>query len=310
MNNMIISNDTYQPQISNNLDILRISNKYIAHIKHHKALSTVQTYSKKLTVFVEWFTSSHIVGTMKEQLEQYRTYVYDHYKTAKSRNIMLSVVRTFYKWLFENDYIDHNPTALLKNFADSKHHSKSALDKYQLHDLFQHLRGAKGAVSMRNRVLIILTLQNGLRVNEVANIKIEDLDTKEGDKIIYLLRKGYSDKSAYTILEPDVYDLLKSFIGERKEGYLFQSTKTGKGMTADNISRIIKTILRRVGIDSKYITAHSLRHTAAVTAYKSGADVYAIMEMLNHKNISTTQIYISSLNRHENSAEKRIAFDF
>jgi len=305
----IITNDQHYPQVVNNTDILRISTQYIEHIKHHKTVSTVRTYSKKLKVFVEWLTAADIIGSMKDQLEQYRSYIDERYTTAKSKNIMLSVVRSFYKWLFEEEIIDHNPTAALKNFTDNAGHSKAALDKYQLHDLFEFLRMDTKAAAPRNRAMIVLALQNGLRVNELANIKIEDFDTRDGDRIIWLLRKGYQDKSAYTILTPETYTLLSDFIKGRTSGYLFNSSRGG-GMSSDSISRIIKTTFRRVGIDSKHITAHSLRHSAAVEAYKQGATVYEIMTMLNHKNISTTQIYINSLNRHENSAEKKVNFAF
>jgi len=305
----VIITDTSN-KIALNYDINAQITAFERHISHTKALSTVKTYSKKLKLFVEWFTTAQTVGTIKEQLESYRSYVGRKYKTAKSRNVMLSVVRSFYKWLFEHDYIDHNPTALLKNFADSSEHGKSALSDKQLHDLFAYLRTADNITAERNRAMIILTLQNGLRVNEVANIKIEDFSEREGDKIIYLLRKGYTDKSAYTILTDETYELLQTYLHGRTDGYLFANRLTGEKLPADSISRVIKGVLKRIGIDDDRITAHSLRHSAAVAAYKNGATVYEIMKMLNHKNISTTQIYIDSLNRHENSAEKKINFAF
>ena len=130
--NIIISNEYNNTPIL--VDITAISSKYIAHISHHKALSTVKTYDTKLKAFLAWFTTAKIIGTIKDQLGEYRSFVREKYHTAKSRNIMLSVVRSFYKWLFENDYIDHDPTTPLKNFKGSDEGTKTGLNKYQLHD--------------------------------------------------------------------------------------------------------------------------------------------------------------------------------
>ena len=304
MDNLIITNNRQDVEIFKNM------NDYLEHISLTKSVTTFKSYQGKLKVFVAWYKVTPITSKIKIHLEKYRDYINSKYSTAKSKNFYISVIRSFYKWLHENDYIEYDPTAKLKNFKQSETHSRVGLSKYQEHDLLEHIASATGCNADRNRVIILLALQNGLRVSEIANVKLEDISLREDDHVIYLLRKGYEDKSCYTILQPRTYNLLMEFIGNRTEGYMFQSYRTKDKIVTESMSRIIKSVLVDAGIDDARITPHSLRNTCATNAYKNGADVFEIMRMLNHANVSTTQLYIKSISRHEHAAEKKVHFEW
>ncbi len=306
MHNVILAQNNYT-----SLDIVYQQSRFISHIKNTKSVSTYKSYVGKLKVFINWLNVSPAVGEAREQLEAYRGYINMKYSTAKSKNLYLSVVRSLYTWLFEEGIIKELPIGKIKNFpTNNEGNSKTALNKYQINDLLEHISSATGCNSERNRVIILLALQNGLRVNELVHIKLEDFSIVDDDHVIFLHRKGYDDKVCHTILDPKVYNLLNNFIGNRTEGYLFQSYRTKSILSSESMSRIIKTILNDAGVNDKRISPHSLRHSTATTAYRNGATVLEISKMLNHKSVSTTQTYLNSLSRSENPAEKRVSFDW
>ena len=165
-------------------------------------------------------------------------------------------------------------------------------------------------IDKRNRLIVLLGVFQGLRINEISNINIEDLQEKDGDHIIYLLRKGYESKDNYTILTPKMYALILEYIGDRTEGSLLTNFKFGGSVKSDTIGRVIKSELLKVGIDSRSITAHSLRTTFARLVIDTGTSIVHLSKAMNHKNISTTMGYLHNIDRHEHSAEKAIHLNF
>jgi len=286
------------------------SNIFLSHISKTKSIATFKAYANKISVFTKWWYDNPMQGGLKPHLESFRDHINIRYKSARSKNLVLSVVRNLYRYLYEEGYLPENFALHLKNFSvKSDEHAKSALNEHQRLKIFEYMRNASGTYATRNRAIVILSIANGLRANEVANILIEDITTKDGDKVIYLLRKGYSDKSCYTILSPETANLIDELIGERTEGYLFVSQR-GKGLASDSISKIGKSIFRECGIDDKAITFHSLRHTFARLCLEANVNITQIMTALNHKHLSSTQIYARSYDRHKKSAEKAISVAF
>ena len=277
------------------------ANLYLDHVSKTKSLSTYKTYSDKISVFVKWWTDNPMQRPLKLHLEAFKSYVGMKYPSGRSKNLLLSVVRNLFRYLYEMDILDVDHAKHIKNFKVSDGHSKSALDKYQLHNLLEYLKDE----TLRNRALLSLAISNGLRINEISNILIEDLDMKDGDHILWLLRKGYDSKDNYTILAPQTHSLLMEYAGNRERGYLFSSQK-GEGLATASISKLIKKILRGAGIDSKAITAHSMRHTFARLCLDAGVNITQIMAALNHKHLSSTQVYARAYERHSKSAEKSI----
>ena len=303
MNAQIITTNNYDPHL------VTQSNLFLEHISKTKSVATLRTYTNKISVFVNWWHTHPLETGLKSHLESFKGYINERYTSARSKNLVLSVVRNLFRHLYEEGVLKENHAAHLKNFKVGDGHSKSALDRYQLERVFDHLREATGAYAKRNRALVALAVANGLRANEIANIELEDITYQDGDRVIYLLRKGYTDKSCYTILNPNTAMLLDALIGERTEGYLFQSQR-GEGLNADSISKISKSIFRACGIDDKGITQHSLRHTFAKLALEANVNITQIMTALNHKHLSSTQVYARAYDRHKKSAEKAINVDF
>jgi integrase/recombinase XerC len=278
------------------------ANLFLDHIAKTRSASTLGTYRGVIEMFLQWWIDNPTAAPVALHLESFRAYTAERFESARSRNLSLSVVRSLFRYLYESGILEEDYARRLKNFKVGDGHAKSALSKYQLHDLLEYI----STLSVRNRALIVLMISNGLRVNEIANIKIEDFDIRDGDRIIWLLRKGYESKSCYTILNPVTDAILREYVGDRTEGPLFKSQKGG-GLSTGRISNLTKDILRGAGIDSPSITAHSLRHTFARLALEAGVNITQIMVALNHKHLSSTQVYARAYDRHQKAAEKSVS---
>ncbi len=294
-------NLTIQP-VNKQLDL------YLTNIKRTVSLSTYTAYSNKLKQFVEWYGDYKATGTTRDTLLDYKAHLVSHLSSSKSVNFYLTTIRRFFTWLYENDYIDSNPADKIKNVKVSDTHSKSSLSKYELPLLIEAINNGGD----RNRLIVILGLFQGLRINELCNIQVKDFSSINGDEILYLLRKGYTTKENYTILNPKAYIEVIRFIDDNslsEDDYLFKSAKSGSKITTESMSRIIKDLFIEAGIKKPSLTAHSLRHTFSVNALENGADILDLSVSLNHKSVSTTMVYVRGLDRHKRSIEKLVSFD-
>ncbi len=303
MHNIILHNPD-----SNQVIALEYSH-FLQSIQLRLSPKSVSTYKAHLSDFKQWFIQEPLTTTLKLHLLKYRAHLIERYGSAKSINLSLSTIRTFYKWMLENDRIDYDPSIVLKNIKASDSLKRSPLSRDQLETIFSYLETAPGRNAKRNRAIFVLAVMNGLRVSEIAHIKTEDFGTVQGRPVVYLLRKGHIDKSAYVILQDKTLAMLEEFIGD-DEGYIFKSLSTGGKMDSNSISRIIKATFKAVGIDSEMITAHSLRHTYSMLAIEGGASLVGLSRSMNHKSISTTMEYLKSYDRISNAAEDSISLDF
>jgi len=274
---------------------------YLEHVANTKSSSTLATYTDKISVFTRWWHDNPMTKPLQSHLEAFKSYVGMKYGSARSKNLMLSVVRNLFRYLYEVGILEADHAKHLKNFKVSNGHTKNALDKYQLHSFLEHLNEC----SLRDRALFTLAISNGLRVNEIACIEIADFDQRDGDEVIWLKRKGYESKDNYTILTPETHSLLMEYRADRTEGHLFTSQKGG-GLSASSISKLAKKTLRAVGIDSKSITMHSMRHTFGRLCAEADVSIAHVMEAMNHKHMSSTQVYYRAYDRSNNAAEKAI----
>jgi len=263
-----------------------------------------------MKIFNEWIEGFSMTQDTREDLKAFRSWLTERYTSASSINLTLSVVRKFYKSLHEKGIINTDPTVVLKNVADTHETKKATISREQFYMISLALKEDLSVNAPRNRAIFLLAVMNGLRVSEMSNINIQDFGIDSGKRVIYLLRKGYIEKSNFIVLQDKTYKMLMALIGDRTEGALFVSHRSKEAMTGGDISRILKTLLKKNGIDSPKITAHSMRHSYAHFALDGGADLMALSASMNHKNLSTTQRYLRSYDRLKNSAEDAVNLDF
>ena len=150
----------------------------------------------------------------------------------------------------------------------------------------------KGRIKpIRDYMIIDIALNSGLRVSEIANLKVEDLHITKGNSQIFI-REGKGGKSRLVMIGKDLRRHLKKFLTSQhtESPYLFISERSPQ-MTTTAIQKVFKFWAKKAGLPSHH-SIHSCRHTYAVRLYKSsGNNLRLVQKQLAHSSISTTQVY-------------------
>lgn len=138
----------------------------------------------------------------------------------------------------------------------------------------------------KHRLILMLLYSSGLRLSELVNLKVGDLELNEH---IGWVRGGKGKRDRLFIISKKLAKMLKEYIkGKGKNDYLFQG-RSGK-FSKRAVQKIVSNAARKANIDKK-VSPHCLRHSFATHLLESGEDLRKIQELLGHANLSTTQIY-------------------
>ena len=161
-----------------------------------------------------------------------------------------------------------------------------------------------------------MLLRTGLRTIEVSRANIEDITFKGNQRVLVIQGKGRDEKDDFVILTDSAYKPIARYLksrGKVNSGEpLFVSNSNnnkGKRLSTRTISYIAKEGLKAIGLDNRGFTAHSLRHTTAVSILRAGGNLETAQYTLRHANPSTTQIYTATIKeemRLQNSGEALI----
>ena len=152
-------------------------------------------------------------------------------------------------------------------------------------------------LAVRNRLIIEMALGTGLRVSELANLKIDDIHIRKGQNSL-IVNNGKGDKHRVVGFNNKLKMLIQEYLDYRKSmsSYLFASER-GEKMTRFGVGRVFKTMAAKAGLDSKH-SIHTLRHTYATNLYKaSGYHLRMVQKQLGHSSITTTTVYSDVLNQ-------------
>ena len=154
-------------------------------------------------------------------------------------------------------------------------------------------RGTQAAV--RDQLIIELALGTGLRVSELASLKVEDLFLKKGQNSLYV-RRGKGGKDRVVQFSAGLKNLIRDYLDYRKTDshYVFPSQRNPR-MTPSAIQQTFKRWAAKAGLPKRY-SIHCLRHTYATRLHKaSGYNLRLVQKQLGHSSISTTQVYADVL---------------
>ncbi|MDD5748382.1 MAG: tyrosine-type recombinase/integrase [Actinomycetota bacterium] len=144
----------------------------------------------------------------------------------------------------------------------------------------------------KHKLIISLAYGAGLRISEVVNLKVKDVNLEE---LTIHLKNAKGKKDRITIFPEKIKTKLQNLIaGKNLNDYLFESERGGK-LTERTAQKVFENALQKAGI-KKDATFHSLRHSFATHLLENGVDVRYVQELLGHQNIRTTQIYTQVTN--------------
>jgi len=146
--------------------------------------------------------------------------------------------------------------------------------------------------NLKHRVIICLFYGTGLRMNELVNLKICDVDSKP----FQLKVSGKGRKDRFTLLPKQLLeDLRKYYLQHKPQTYLFEGQTKGQPMHPRSIQHFVQCYVSKIGLGGKDYSAHTLRHSFAIPPHAgldAGTDIHTIKELLGHNNLSTTMVYL------------------
>lgn len=252
--------------------------------------NTIKSYQKDLEIFKTFVKDTNINKIDYNYIREYLSYLYEknYSKTSIARNI--STLRSFFKYLYNENIIKDNPLVLISNPKLDKKLPK-VLNYQELENLLL-TPDINTPIGLRDACILELLYSTGIRVNELTNIKTNDINFTE--KKILILGKG--NKERYVLFGnlclKKINDYLRNgrtYLDKDNNQYLFLNKK-GKKISDRTIRTMIDTMCNKASI-KMHISPHTLRHTFATHMLNEGADLKTVQELLGHENLSTTQIY-------------------
>lgn len=256
--------------------------KYLGENK--RSMSTIVAYGKdieQLVDFLSELSKSYIHEVTKEDLEAFLAKMTKSGYTPKSISRKLNSTRTFYRFLKINEYITDDPSLLV---AHPRY--QLAAPRILTPTEYRALRDA-ARNDVRMFAIIELLLQTGIRIGELANLKISDIQKeglhiaaqeKHAERIVPLNKRAQEALERYMKIRP-----------QENSTHLF-ITKSGKPFLIRNIRTAVERYFRLAEI--KNAKVNDLRHTFVAHHIKHGVSLVLISKVLGHKRISTTERYL------------------
>jgi integrase/recombinase XerD len=143
--------------------------------------------------------------------------------------------------------------------------------------------------NLKHKAMLMIAYSSGLRISEVAHLKVGDLDTA---RMTVLVRQGKGKKDRYTILSKMALGTLTQYLETyRPTSWLFPGATPGRPITESSIRCVMRAAKTRAGI-TKRATMHVLRHSFATHLLEQGTDVRSVQSLLGHRSLKTTIIYL------------------
>lgn len=261
--------------------------EYLKSVKKHSD-NTIISYQDDLKELAS-VLNNNIIDLNEEDIKKYLNYLYDKSYNKNTISRKLSGVRSFYNYLYNHDIIKinyftdvHNP----KKIRSLPHYLKtSEIDKVLDNTNEVTLYGE------RNKLIVELLYVTGLRVSELVNIKLKDID--KYNKSIKILGKGSKERIVY--YEDNCSKLLNKYLNntrrklDKNNSEYLLLNKFGNKLSTRMIRNILNNLT--IGTSIEQIYPHMIRHTFATTMLNNGADLMTVKELLGHESINTTSIY-------------------
>ena len=274
--------------------MLKNGENFIIYLEIDKSYSnnTISTYLNNLKIFKDFIDNNNLDEYLIESvdLEKFITFLKDKYDyKPKSINTMISSLKCYYNFLLKEKYINNDPSDLLKSpKIDKKYPTYLTID--ELNRILLAIDTSNN-LGKRDYLLINLLYDSGVRVSELINIRINNIDFE--NRLIKIIGKGNKERIVYftkktsQLLYEYIYDICEVHKYPRK--YLFEN-KTNVVITRFEVYNIIRKYAELAKID-KNVTPHVLRHTIATHLIQNDADVMSVKTILGHSKVSTTEIY-------------------
>ncbi len=249
--------------------------KYLQKLNEELKLRGYSEKTKKSYSYI-------ITRYLEKEIDPREFLLKNSYKSKSTMRSNYFALKFFYENVLKQKFKEEIPLA--------KNESKIpvVLSKEEVQKLFDV------TLNLKHKFALMLLYYTGIRLNELINLKWEDLDF---DRKVIHLKTTKGNHQRIIFLHNKLIQII-TFLGLEKKGFILISNRNKK-YNQRSIQQIIKNAVKKTGINKK-VTPHSLRHSFATHLLDSGADIRHIQRLLGHKDLKTTQIYTHVTNKEIN----------
>lgn len=269
---------------------------YEAHLVLERGLSenTRSAYVADVEKLINYLhgEKTELREVTTDTLRSFAADLFDLGISSRSQARIISGIKSFFRFLKLEGYLDSNPSLLL----ESPHPGRKLPEVLRLDEIDAMIAAIdlSKPEGQRNRAIIETLYGCGLRVSELVNLEISRLYLDEQ----YIMVKGKGNKERIVPISPQAIAEIRAYLPDREllpvkpgEDNVLFLNRRGHRLTRVMIFYIIKSLAAEAGIRKK-ISPHTLRHSFATHLLEGGANLRAIQQMLGHEDIATTEIYI------------------
>ena len=218
----------------------------------------------------------------------------------------LAAIKSFFNYLVENEELEVNPAASIRSPKIPEKEPEYLTEEECIRFLETIARKAKPRVRERDMAIAVLFLHTGLRVSELRNLKMANVDLDRDQ--IKITRKG--NKEQYLHLNREAAGALVNYLANRPQaenGRFFVGTN-GNNLDRRYIYDVVRRYMKLAGIDKGKRGPHVLRHTFCTRLHQKGVGPFTIKDLAGHKSLNTTMRYIKIENKEQAEAIDRLEF--
>ncbi|MCX5750822.1 MAG: tyrosine-type recombinase/integrase [Candidatus Saganbacteria bacterium] len=277
----------------------KLLNKYLRHLEVGKGYSrnTIDAYSYRLNLFFTFLCGKPLVNVDKNDVIRYLHFLADKGYRKKNDKVTrahaLSIIHSFFKYLKNEAVIIGDPAERVDPPKIDKK-EPSFLTKIECDALLQAVemystRGCK----LRDSAIIKLFLTSGIRLSELVNLNVKDVDFKESTMRVF--RKG--GKEQLLPLNQDGAEAISKYLIDRNNGHeaVFTS-KRGNRLSKGTVTYLVKKYMKKAGIQNKKLSPHTLRHSFCTALLSKGVNIAIIQELAGHNSLETVRRYVHLTN--------------
>lgn len=246
-----------------------------------KGKGTVKSYTAELVLLFKYYNGKTVAAITQEEIQQYIVYIKTVHRVGRAKcRSLASACAFFYKQVIKMPYVLPSSLYPQKQFV-----LPNVMSQREVAALFA------APLTLKEYCVIGLLYGSGLRISEVAALRIADIESASR-RIKVVQGKGGKDR--YTLLADNLLDKLRQYYiaAKRPKEYLFTSAQTGKAFHPRSMQLVVTGAMKKAGFTQKGYTSHTLRHSFATHMLDNSSNIHVIKTLLGHSKIETTMVYL------------------